>query len=323
MSSELDITASHRFMGRYRGVMFVRSIGQASHSNVKTSKFDGTSWTIFHRQFEAAAHNWWTPAEKTTQLLTALQGQASEILHSVSEDGAAAETMAALRDIMSRQANEEKIIDTRAQESVAYRKNGTEVHSASYKLSTVSFPGVKGGQSVVPTTPPHSSAEVMESMGFTSMPPSAFMALVMDVIKMEPDIDPLAKETDVEEEKSLLQHWFTLKIRTCFRKIRFSDKVKLRKYLRKKKNEYGMLLRNNRHHKARTGIAVVLKRCGWEVYEEIHCVSSLDSNRRAVFLGKDKSKCGNIPLLSKHHCLFRNLLNSRGPKRGDEESGFD
>ncbi|KAJ4449113.1 hypothetical protein ANN_00508 [Periplaneta americana] len=33
------------------------------------------------------------------------------------------------------------------------------------KLSTGSFPGVKGGRSVVPTTPPHSSAEVMESMG--------------------------------------------------------------------------------------------------------------------------------------------------------------
>ncbi|KAJ4439149.1 hypothetical protein ANN_15106 [Periplaneta americana] len=33
------------------------------------------------------------------------------------------------------------------------------------KLSNGSFPGVKGGQSVVPTTPPHSSAEVMESMG--------------------------------------------------------------------------------------------------------------------------------------------------------------
>ncbi|KAJ4432625.1 hypothetical protein ANN_21248 [Periplaneta americana] len=33
------------------------------------------------------------------------------------------------------------------------------------KLSTGSFPGVKGGQRVVPTTPPHSSAEIMESMG--------------------------------------------------------------------------------------------------------------------------------------------------------------
>ncbi|XP_069682596.1 fibronectin-binding protein PlpA-like [Periplaneta americana] len=65
---------------------------------VKTPKFDGTtSWAIFRRQFEAIAeHNGWTPAEKTTQLLAALQGQASEILHSVPEDGTAAEIMAAL-----------------------------------------------------------------------------------------------------------------------------------------------------------------------------------------------------------------------------------
>ncbi|XP_069705742.1 adventurous-gliding motility protein Z-like [Periplaneta americana] len=70
----------------------------ARHHNVKTPKFDGTtSWAIFRRQFEAtAAHNGWTPAEQTTQLLTALQGQASEILHSVPEDGTAAEIMAAL-----------------------------------------------------------------------------------------------------------------------------------------------------------------------------------------------------------------------------------
>ncbi|KAJ4436531.1 hypothetical protein ANN_16562 [Periplaneta americana] len=44
-------------------------------------------------------------------------------------------------------------------------QNGAEVHSASYKIEYRVFPGVKGGQSVVPTTPPHSSAEVMESMG--------------------------------------------------------------------------------------------------------------------------------------------------------------
>ncbi|KAJ4425645.1 hypothetical protein ANN_27841 [Periplaneta americana] len=70
----------------------------ARHHNVKTPKFDGTtSWAIFRRQFEAIAeHNGWTPAEKTTQLLAALQGQASEILHSVPEDGTAAEIMAAL-----------------------------------------------------------------------------------------------------------------------------------------------------------------------------------------------------------------------------------
>ncbi|KAJ4429872.1 hypothetical protein ANN_22076 [Periplaneta americana] len=43
---------------------------------------------------------------------------------------------------------------------------------------------------------------------------------------------------------------------------------------------------------ARTGIADVLKRRGWEVYEEIHCVSSLDSNRRAdiVAIHRTQSK---------------------------------
>ncbi|KAJ4428012.1 hypothetical protein ANN_24026 [Periplaneta americana] len=52
------------------------------------------------------------------------------------------------------------------------------------------------------------------------------------------------------------------------------------------------LLRSNRHHEARTGIADVLKRRGWEVYEEIHCVSSLDSNRRAdiVAIHRTQSK---------------------------------
>ncbi|KAJ4436791.1 hypothetical protein ANN_16923 [Periplaneta americana] len=44
-------------------------------------------------------------------------------------------------------------------------RNGPEFTQPPIKLSTGSFPGVKGGQSVVPTTPPHSSAEVMESMG--------------------------------------------------------------------------------------------------------------------------------------------------------------
>ncbi|KAJ4440247.1 hypothetical protein ANN_08386 [Periplaneta americana] len=39
-----------------------------------------------------------------------------------------------------------------------------------------SFLRVKGGRKVVPTTPPHSSAEVKKACGSTSMPPSAFMA---------------------------------------------------------------------------------------------------------------------------------------------------
>ncbi|KAJ4436023.1 hypothetical protein ANN_18649, partial [Periplaneta americana] len=44
-------------------------------------------------------------------------------------------------------------------------RNGPEVHSASYKIEY----RVKGGQSMVPTTPPQSSAEAMESMG--ALPP--------------------------------------------------------------------------------------------------------------------------------------------------------
>ncbi|KAJ4449258.1 hypothetical protein ANN_00655 [Periplaneta americana] len=45
-----------------------------------------------------------------------------------------------------------------------FKYNGPEVHSASYKIEYRVFPGVKDGQSVVSTTPPDSSAEVMESM---------------------------------------------------------------------------------------------------------------------------------------------------------------
>ncbi|KAJ4431271.1 hypothetical protein ANN_19868 [Periplaneta americana] len=39
------------------------------------------------------------------------------------------------------------------------------------------------------------------------------------------------------------------------------------------------LLRNNRHHRARTAIANLLRNRGWEVHEEIHCVSEYDSHR--------------------------------------------
>ncbi|KAJ4445242.1 hypothetical protein ANN_07043 [Periplaneta americana] len=42
----------------------------------------------------------------------------------------------------------------------------------------------------------------------------------------------------------------------------------------------GELLRNNRHHRSRTAIANLLRNRGWEVHEEIHCVSEDDSHRR-------------------------------------------
>ncbi|KAJ4441883.1 hypothetical protein ANN_11743 [Periplaneta americana] len=42
----------------------------------------------------------------------------------------------------------------------------------------------------------------------------------------------------------------------------------------------GELLRNNRHYRARTAIANLLRNRGWEVHEEIHCVSEDYSHRR-------------------------------------------
>ncbi|KAJ4437930.1 hypothetical protein ANN_13869 [Periplaneta americana] len=42
----------------------------------------------------------------------------------------------------------------------------------------------------------------------------------------------------------------------------------------------GELLRNNRHHRARTAIVKLLRNRGWEVHEEIHCVSEDDYHRR-------------------------------------------
>ncbi|KAJ4428867.1 hypothetical protein ANN_25860 [Periplaneta americana] len=63
-------------------------------------------------------------------------------------------------------------------------QNGPEVHSASYKIEYRVFPGVKGGQSVVPTTPPHSSAEVMESMGLYLHAPKCLHGMLRDTFTL-------------------------------------------------------------------------------------------------------------------------------------------
>jgi chromosome segregation ATPase len=65
-----------------------RAGGSSAGTNadkVKPPKFDGTtSWVVFQRQFDAATiHNDWTPREKEAHLLSVLQGQAADILHSV------------------------------------------------------------------------------------------------------------------------------------------------------------------------------------------------------------------------------------------------
>ncbi|KAJ4429992.1 hypothetical protein ANN_22196 [Periplaneta americana] len=49
-------------------------------------------------------------------------------------------------------------------------QNGPEVYSPSYKIEYRVFFGVKGGQSVVPTTPPHSSAVVKKAWALPSCP---------------------------------------------------------------------------------------------------------------------------------------------------------
>jgi hypothetical protein len=74
--------------------------GVTNASTVKPPKFDGlTSWAIFHRQFEAAAtHNNWQPGEKAAHLLSGLQGQAADILHSLPTEATYEDIVGALRD---------------------------------------------------------------------------------------------------------------------------------------------------------------------------------------------------------------------------------
>jgi hypothetical protein len=80
-----------------------RAGGSSAGTNadkVKPPKFDGsTSWVVFQRQFEAAAvHNVWTPGEKAAHLLSVLQGQAAQILHSVPAEASYEDIVGALRD---------------------------------------------------------------------------------------------------------------------------------------------------------------------------------------------------------------------------------
>jgi hypothetical protein len=50
----------------------------------KSSNFDGTiSWAVFECQFETVAENYWKCLEKSTYLITALQGRATDVLHGV------------------------------------------------------------------------------------------------------------------------------------------------------------------------------------------------------------------------------------------------
>ncbi|KAJ4445638.1 hypothetical protein ANN_12321 [Periplaneta americana] len=52
----------------------------------------------------------------------------------------------------------------------------------------------------------------------------------------------------------------------------------------------GELLRNNRHHKVRGAIACLLRNKGWEVHEEVHCISEDDSHRRADIIAINRQQ---------------------------------
>jgi hypothetical protein len=62
-----------------------RGSAGANTNTVKPPKFYGsTSLDVLHCQFKAVAnHNNWTPRQKSADLLSVLQGQAPEILHSM------------------------------------------------------------------------------------------------------------------------------------------------------------------------------------------------------------------------------------------------
>jgi hypothetical protein len=54
---------------------------------------------MFRRQFETVAqHNCWTRLEKSTYLITALQSQATDLLHGVPKGANCEETLDALKD---------------------------------------------------------------------------------------------------------------------------------------------------------------------------------------------------------------------------------
>jgi hypothetical protein len=64
------------------------------------SKLDGTtSWSVFRHKFETEAeHNGWTRKEKSTYLITALEGRATDVLHGIPKFATNEEILQALED---------------------------------------------------------------------------------------------------------------------------------------------------------------------------------------------------------------------------------
>jgi hypothetical protein len=69
-------------------------------SAAQLPKFDGTtSCAVFRRQFETVKeHNCWTPQEKSTYLITALQGRAADVIHGIPINATYEATLQTLED---------------------------------------------------------------------------------------------------------------------------------------------------------------------------------------------------------------------------------
>jgi hypothetical protein len=67
----------------------------------KLPKFDGTtSWAVFWHQFQTVAeHNCRMQQEKSTYLITTLQGRATDVLHGVPKEATYEKTLEALEDL--------------------------------------------------------------------------------------------------------------------------------------------------------------------------------------------------------------------------------
>jgi hypothetical protein len=101
-----DLEATQRDLETYLAALEARTRragGSSAGTNankVKPPKFDrSTSWVVFQRQFDAAAaHNDWTPGEMAAHLLSVMQGQAADVLHSVPAEASYEDIVGALRD---------------------------------------------------------------------------------------------------------------------------------------------------------------------------------------------------------------------------------
>jgi hypothetical protein len=89
--ARLEAVEARAHLGRVQGVC---------SSAVQPPIFNGkTSWAVFRLQFETVAeHNCWAGQEKSTYLITSLQGLATDVLHRIQKSAIYDETLQALEE---------------------------------------------------------------------------------------------------------------------------------------------------------------------------------------------------------------------------------